>query len=168
MKMIKFLFVLALAWSYTAAIAQWQWIDTDGRKVFSDRAPPPEVLEKSIIKRPANRAKAAQAADAPVDDATPPPKVAASAAPGAGTDKELEAKKKQAADAVAAKRKSEEERIAKAVIESCARAKQAKTNYESGGRIARTNAAGEKIILDDAGRASELKRVQDIIDVDCK
>ena len=25
------------------AAAQWQWLDKDGHKVFSDRAPPPET-----------------------------------------------------------------------------------------------------------------------------
>ncbi|MES2052695.1 MAG: DUF4124 domain-containing protein, partial [Pseudomonadota bacterium] len=40
--------VLALAgasFSLTA-LAQWQWLDKDGRKVFSDRSPPAEVQEK--------------------------------------------------------------------------------------------------------------------------
>ena len=93
---------------------------------------------------------------------------ASGAKPAGGLDKELEAKKKQAKEAEAAKRKADEERIAKAQIENCARAKQAKTTFESGVRIGRTNAAGEKEFMDDAARAAELKRIQGIIDRDCK
>jgi hypothetical protein len=34
-----------------AASAQWQWIDKNGKKVFSDQAPPPDVPEKNILRR---------------------------------------------------------------------------------------------------------------------
>ena len=85
-----------------------------------------------------------------------------------GVDKELEARKKQAADAEAAKRKAEEERVTKAKIENCARAKQAKASLESGVRISRTNAAGEREFMDDSAKATELKRIQGIITSDCK
>ena len=33
-------------------IAQWQWVDKDGRKVFSDQPPPPDVPAKNILKQP--------------------------------------------------------------------------------------------------------------------
>jgi len=87
---------------------------------------------------------------------------------GAGTDKELEAKKKQAAEAELAKRKDEEARVTKTKVENCARAKQAKTTLDSGVRVSRSNAAGEREIMDDAARATELKRIQTVIDNDCK
>jgi hypothetical protein len=83
-------------------------------------------------------------------------------------DKELEAKKKQAAEAEAAKRKAEEDRLSKAKAENCSRAKQAKLNFESGVRVSRTNASGEREILDDTARAVEIKQVQGVIDSDCK
>ena len=35
-------------------------------------------------------------------------------------------------------------------------------------RIARTNEKGEREVLDDAARASEVKRAQSIIDSDCQ
>jgi hypothetical protein len=171
MKLIKIILTVALAWCCTSAFAQWQWIDKDGRKVFSDRAPPPEILDKNITKRPAGRTKASTSPEPDAADQPPAaaaPALATDASKGVGVDKELEAKKKQVIDAAAAKRKAEEERIAKAMVESCARAKQAKRTYDSGVRIARTNASGEKIILDDAGRAAELKLIQEIMDSDCK
>ncbi|QTN28717.1 DUF4124 domain-containing protein [Rhodoferax sp. AJA081-3] len=180
MKLIQTLLVVALSGLSFAASAQWQWLDKDGRKVYSDRAPPSDIQDKNIIKRPGNYKApvVAPAADAAVegDAAAASAPVAGQAAalpasgakPAGGLDKELEAKKKQAKEAEAAKRKADEERIAKAQIENCARAKQAKTTFESGVRIGRTNAAGEKEFMDDAARAAELKRIQGIIDRDCK
>jgi membrane protein involved in colicin uptake len=85
-----------------------------------------------------------------------------------GTDPALEAKKKQAEDAEAAKKKAEEARVAAARAENCTRSKQAKASFDSGIRIARTTAQGEREVLDDAARASETKRLQDIIASDCR
>jgi hypothetical protein len=167
------LFLLTLACAFSAAaFAQWQWIDKEGRKVFSDRAPPPEVPQKNILKQPSNTGKAvavpAAAEAAATPEATPVAASASSAPQIPSGDKDLEAKKKQVADAEAAKRKADEERVLKARIENCARAKQAKTTFDSGVRVARTNAAGEREIMDDAARAAESKRIQAIIDSDCK
>ena len=168
MKILPTLLFSMLAGLSATAFAQWQWIDNEGHKVFSDRAPPPDIVDKNILKRPNSRAVL------PVDDSETPASGAAApvAVPGAakavGVDKELEARKKQAADAEAAKRKAEEERVTKAKIENCARAKQAKASLESGVRISRTNAAGEREFMDDSAKATELKRIQGIITSDCK
>lgn len=159
-----------------AASAQWQWIDKDGRKVFSDRAPPIDVLEKNILKRPGIRgtpagttaASATAAASAPAVAAASAPQGAASAAKPSGIDKELADRKKKAEEAEVARRKAEEERVLKAKIENCARAKQAKVSFSSGVRISQTNEKGEREFMDDATRAAELKRIQSIIDSDCK
>ncbi len=156
------------------AAAQWQWLDKDGRKVYSDRAPPADVLEKNIVKRPGGLAKTAVKAepvvnaDGTVVVAAPSPQVASSAPKLSGIDKELMEKKKQAADAEAAKRRVEEERVTKAKVENCALGKQAKAGLDSGVRIGRTNAQGEREIMDDAARAAETRRVQNIIDSSCK
>jgi hypothetical protein len=177
MKMLKNLFALSLLCACTLAAAQWQWLDKDGRKVFSDRAPPPDVLDKNIIKRPGGRiatpAAPATAEGTDISSNAGQTNVAASPAlPASGAkpnslEKELEAKKKQAADAEAAKKKAEEEKIAKAKIENCARAKQAKASLDSGARIGRVNAAGEREVMDDAARAAEAKRIQAVMATDC-
>lgn len=164
----SFTVVAALLLS-TAAMAQWQWLDADGRKVFSDRAPPPSIPDKNILKRPGgprvlptltNQDSPVAAADVPA---------ATSSAPKiSGVDKELADKKKKAEQEEAAKRKAEEDKLAKAKSENCTRAKQAKTSYDSGVRIAHVNKQGEREIIDDATRAAESKRIQAIIDADCK
>ena len=158
-----------------AAQAQWQWIEKDGRKVYSDRPPPADVLEKNILKRPGG-VKAAQSAA--VVGAADPALAAASAASAAAApagnvpklssvDKELEEKKKKTADAETAKRKAEEERVAKVRADNCSRAKQAKATLDSGVRIARTNAKGEREVMEDPARAEEAKRIQGVIASDC-
>jgi hypothetical protein len=173
MKILFTVMALALVGMSGTAAAQWQWLDKDGTKVFSDRAPSPEVLEKDILKRPNPVAKAAvpvakEAATGEADAAAASPSMVRNASAPGGQDKDLEAKKKQAADAEAAKRKAEEDRVAKTKAENCTRAKQAKSSFDSGIRISRTNASGEREILDDTARAVELSHVQSIIGSECK
>lgn len=163
----------------TVALAQWQWLDRDGRKVFSDRAPPAEITEDRILVRPrstrpttAPTAPAATPTTPPVaspdgSPATPPP-VAGAVPKPTGEDKELIERKKQAEAAEANKKKAEDARIAKARKDNCERARGAKATLDSGIRIAQTNAQGERSFLDDATRAAETKRAQDVIASDCK
>lgn len=177
MKMHKILLLaVACTWAMGAA-AQWQWIDKDGRKVFSDRPPPAEIPDKSILKQPAGSqsARPAPAATVPAAaadgaqgaaPAAAAPKLAASA-PGGGKDKELEEKKAQAEAAEAAKKKAEEEKIAKVKAENCTRARAAKSAFDAGKPITQTNTQGERIFLDGPARAAEAKRIDGIVASDC-
>ena len=167
------LLAIACTWAMGAA-AQWQWIDKDGRKVFSDRPPPQEIPDKSILKQPSGGRPAVAAPAAPSADAAaaapataPAGKAAASAAAG-GKDKALEEKKAQADAEEAAKKKAEEDKLAKAKADNCNRARQAKADFDSGRPITQTNAQGERIFLDEGGRAAETKRLDSIIASDCK
>src|SRR5688500_11818225 len=91
--------VIALSCTVPAiAVAQWQWIDKDGRKVFSDRSPPSDIPAKNILRHPGPKGAAPAAAEVPVADASaaaPSPKPTGSAPVLSGKDKALEAKKKQ-------------------------------------------------------------------------
>lgn len=146
--------------------AQWQWLDKDGRSVFSDRPPPPEIPPSRILKQPAGRAPASSD-EAPAGDASAAPALPVPKAP-AGVDPELEARKKQQEAAEEAKRKEEQAKLAQLRADNCQRARAAKANLESGVRIARTNAKGEREFLDDKQRAEELKRVEGVIARDCQ
>jgi hypothetical protein len=155
------------------ASAQWMYLDKDGRKVFSDKAPPPEVPANKILRAPGGKMPepAATEASAPAATAAQAAQAAASA-PAApkisGKDKELEERRKQAEAAEAEKKKAAAEAQAKAQAENCSRARQAKANFESGQRIARVNAKGEREFVDDAQKQSELKRLETVIAADCK
>ena len=153
--------VLGCAFSLGAA-SQWQWIDNNGRKVFSDRGPPADIPAKNILKQPGGGPKAMPVV-VPIAAAS-----AASAPRLSGVDKALEEKKKQVEDAEVASRKAELDKNAAARADNCKLAKQSKSNFDSGVRIARTNEKGEREILDDAARALEFKRLQDVITADCK
>jgi hypothetical protein len=145
-------------------------VDKDGRKVFSDQGPPSDVPANRILKQPGGRAAAAP--PVPAEAAQPVTAAAAQAAVDgpklSGKDKDLEARKKIAEGVEADKRKAEEALIAAARSDNCERSKRAKTAFDSGVRIARSNAQGEREYLDDRQREAEAKRLDTIIVRDCK
>ena len=156
-----------------AASAQWQWIDKNGKKVFSDQAPPPDVPEKNILRRagsPPPRSGFTQApAEAEAPEAAAAKSREAAAAPKpAGVDKELEEKTKKAQAEEKAKQAAEAEKNAKVKADNCDRARQGKATFDSGIRVAKVNAKGEREIMDATARAAEQKRLQSIIESDCK
>jgi hypothetical protein len=179
MKRIRLFLALGLCLVCAAGHAQWQWVDKDGRKVFSDRAPPPDIPAKSILKQPGGSSRSVAAPVAAAPSVAGTPAAAASAAPAAeglalgvprlsGVDKELAEKKKQAEAAAMAKTKADEERVLKAKADNCERAKANKALMDSGVRVSHTKPNGEREILDDAGRAAELKRIQVVMETNCK
>ncbi|MBA4262371.1 MAG: DUF4124 domain-containing protein [Comamonadaceae bacterium] len=148
-----------------SVLAQWQWLDNTGRKVFSDTPPPAGTPEKNIIKTPGPRVASAPPGTVA---ATTAAQTTATAAPRpSGRDELLEAKKKQAEEAEQAKKKAEADKMAKARADNCERAKRAKATLDTGIRIATTNAKGEREIMDDKSRAEEAKRMEATIRSDC-
>jgi hypothetical protein len=154
-----------------SASAQWQWVDNSGKKVFSDQPPPTDIPEKNILRRagPSPSARAPTPAS-PGPEGTTDTAAAPKPAPPKpmGVDKELEEKTRKAEAEQKAKEAAEAAKIAKAKVESCARAREGKATIDSGIRLAKVNAKGEREIMDDAARAAEQKRVQSVIDSDCK
>jgi hypothetical protein len=147
-------------------LAQWQWIDKDGRKVFSDQSPPADIPAKNIIKQPsAGKGRPAPMESAAAAEAAQP---VASAPKVSGKDKELQEKKKLADAAEAEKKKAQEEENAKLRADNCERAKRSKASFDTGVRISTINTKGEREILDDAQRAAEAKRLEKIIASDCR
>ena len=142
------------------ALAQWQWVDASGRKVFSDTAPPQGIPDKNILKRPNGAQNASPLT--PAASALVPPAIKP-----AGIDPKLEAKRKEAEKAEAARRKEAEEKLAKARAENCTRAKNAKATLSFDTRVQTVNAKGEREYLSDAARAGEIKRLDGIISAEC-
>lgn len=170
MKVARLLLIGCALTASFAACAQYQWIDADGRHVFSDRAPPAGVPADKIVSQPRASSVRAPAAPAAGDETTPAPAAAEVAPrPAAETvDKTLEARKKQAEADQAAQEQAAQAREAAARADNCRRARNAKAALESGQRMARTNDKGEREVLDDTQRAAELKRVEQIIASDCR
>lgn len=152
------------------ALAQWQWIDTDGKRVFSDRSPPPGTLDKNILKRPASATPVVSplAADGAAAASSAPAAAQGAAPKVSGKDAALEATKKRSDEEAAVKKKAEEEKVAKAKADNCESAKRYLSTLDSGVRIASVNAKGEREIMEDAQRADAKKRTQDIAQSNCK
>ena len=170
-KLLTQTLVFALAGSLLTfpALAQWQWLDKDGRKVFSDRPPPPEIPQKNILKEPGFKVPSAQqgvVADTPIPAASAPA-VKASMPRLSGKDAELESRKKQADALEESKKQAEADNLAKARADNCERVKRGQAALKSGVRIALTNAKGEREFMDDAARLTETKRLQSIADSNC-
>lgn len=145
------------------ASAQWKWRGVNGQIQYSDLPPPAGTPDKDILQRPnvGPRVVAAVPA-APASEASAP-----LLAPKSG-EPELEDKRRKAEQEQAAKKKAEEQRVAAARAENCQRAQGALRSLEGGMRLARTNAKGEREILDDKQRAEETQRARDVVAADCK
>lgn len=154
--------VLALVFSLPAH-AQWKWRDASGRINISDLPPPNSVPEKDILARP--QAQVRRNITPPV--AASAASAAASAAPTA-LEREVQARKRQAEQEEAARVKAEEERIAAIKAQNCRNARNQIAALESGQRIARVNDKGEREVLDDKGRADEMRRAREIAGSDCR
>lgn len=151
--------------SSTSSASIWKWRDAQGVLQISDRPPPSDVPDRDILQRPGKR----QSVEAAASAATPAPAAAATA------DTELEARKKKLQQAEAAKAKEKEDqksadaqKMATARAENCQRARNQLKGLQDGLRFSKVNEKGEREVLDDAGRANEIKRTQSIIDSDCK
>jgi type IV secretory pathway VirB10-like protein len=138
------------------AHAQYLWIDEKGIKQFSDRAPPPSVPLKNILKVPAGVPSAPDTvADAP----------AAAAAPAKPKDPPSLAERnadynKRAKQAAEREQKDKEELQAKRdKAENCAQAAAARDALASGVRISQAGANGERGFMSDEQRGAELARV---------
>jgi hypothetical protein len=158
-----------------AASAQWHWIDHNGRSVFSDRAPPPDIPDRNVRRQPGERGRTFDTplpGPAAAAGNTAPPANAPASTPQPGSDPVLLEKKRQAdqqaAKAQAAQRQQEEARLAQLRADSCTRARQALAGLNSGMRMTRTNEQGEREFLDDTARAAEAQRIQSVIDSDCR
>lgn len=166
MKPARLALLALVSFAPLVASAQWIWLDKGGHKVFSDRAPPPDIPANHVLKQPAG-ARTANGDAATVPAAASASAQVANASKATGRDPALEEKRKEAEAAAAAKAKAEEEKVAAARADNCKRARQGKVQMNSGVRIARANDKGEMEIMDDAQRQAESKRLDEVIARDC-
>ncbi|MCC2973930.1 DUF4124 domain-containing protein [Massilia sp. IC2-476] len=147
----------ALLLGSTLAHAQYSWIGENGVRQFSDRPPPPSTPPHKILKAP-GRLPAPQAAPAP-----------AAATPGIA--KELPDLAQRERDYLK-RTKAREEQEKKELVEAqrrrddgerCDAARQARAQVESGIRISRVNAKGERSFASDQERAEQLARANRIL-----
>jgi hypothetical protein len=157
---------IALAGSAFGQSGTWKYRDAQGRTVVSDLPPPAGVQDKDILVRPTAPLRRAAPAAAPASAAAAAPATAPALAQS--TDPELEARRKKMLDEQQTQKKLQDEKDSAQRADNCARAKSHLAALADGQRIARTNAQGEREILDDKGRAEEMQRARQVIASDCK
>ena len=163
-----------MATAGAAGASQYQWRDAGGRMVFSDQPPPASVPPARIIKAPvpvaAPAAPAAGAAAASL--ASPPPAASpATASPigraSSSADQELAFRKRMEERAEQEKKAAEAAERQLKLAKACADAQGDIRALESGQRISRINAAGEREFLSDAERAQRLSSARKSVSERC-
>lgn len=142
------LLVMLSAAGQTWADGNWNWLDEHGRKVYSDMPPPATVPEHRILQRPGS-------VSLPV--ATP------AAAPSPSGSQPSPATSDSAQADAASKPPAERplyQRNADTLRENCRRARAALQTLNSELRLRTINEQGEAVVLDDAMRAQEIRRMQ--------
>ena len=150
--MIRLLVFFAAALLAASGFAQqYKWVDKDGKVRYGDM-PPPGVRATPL--RPPSGAAAPPAATGKKDEKALTPEQA--------FQKRQKDQQDQAAKAAKASAEAETKRV------NCELARANLRQLQSGERMATTNAAGERVYLDDAQRAKDTTRVQQAVSDWCK
>jgi hypothetical protein len=138
-----------LACACSAAMAQYVWTDANGVRQYSDMPPPPGTPAARILKTPGT-SQAAPAA-AKTDSVPASPSI---------TEREAEYQKRRAEAQQKEKEAEQQAKLEASRKAVCELARSQKRSLESGERLWRLDANGERRYLDDAQRAQELRDVQ--------
>jgi hypothetical protein len=147
-------FAVGLAFAAAALAQQYKWVDQDGKVRYGD-TPPPGVQVTPLR----------------------PPPASAPAAPPPGARKEggmMELNPEAAFRKRQQERQEKDEKSAKERADAeekrvnCEQSQGALRSLQSGQRISSTNAAGERVFIDDAERAKEIERTQRAVSDWCK
>jgi hypothetical protein len=150
---------LSLAVAAGAAAQAYRWVDKDGKVRYGD-TPPPGV-KASPLKLP--QGGGANVVPAPGEAEGS----AAKKGPLTPAERDAEFRKRQA-DAQKAREKDEQaQRDAEAKRDNCMRAKESLAALESGQRISRYTAQGERYYLDDSLREAETARARESVNSWC-
>ena len=144
MKRIALAAALAIALSPAAFAQLYKYVDKDGKTVYTDQ-PPPNAESKPVR----------------VQSSPPPPAKSA-----LEKDKELDKGRKEAAE-----KSKKSEQAAKREADNEQRCADARSNYElfdSGGRVAKRNAQGERVFLEQNEIDAEKQKARAVMDEACK
>jgi hypothetical protein len=147
---------LGIAAAAAAQAQQYKWVDADGRTQYGD-TPPPGVKASALkgSTGPAAKPPAAAAKDATKGPLTP-----------AEQELEFRRRRKEGEEAAAKEAKAKEATEAEKL--NCENARQGLRTLESGQRIVRTDAQGERYFLDENQVAQEAARARQAVSQWCK
>jgi hypothetical protein len=143
-------------------LAQYVWLDENGRKQFSDQAPPASVPKSRILKfagKSTDDKGLTSTTSSSMPSATPNSDEKTKQSDNLA-DKDLAYKKRH--DELVAKEKKEQEdaKVAATKSENCRRMKEYKKTLEIGQRVSQTDVNGTVSFMTDEKRAQELNEVQ--------
>lgn len=151
------LFVLALVSVLAHAGQVYEWTDASGKKHFSDT--PPVGVDARATGIRTNAPKPAQPAGGAAQNT--------GGAPATWAEKNADFAKRKAEQTENTAKANEEAEQVRRKKEACEQATAQLKLLESGARVQRINNAGEREVLDDAGRAEEITRTRDIMKQAC-
>ena len=167
------------------AQAQWAWRDASGNITYSDTPPPSDVQPANILQQPApltaadlRRATAgsdrgsSQGPSGGGEGAAPSSAAPAAAPPPPApsrtlAEQEAEFRKRQAEREKAAQKEEQDEAQANARAAACTQAKGYLELIQSGARLMRPDAEGNRNFMDEEQRAAEIQKAQDGIAKNC-
>ncbi len=153
--MNKALLVIAtLCFAAAASAQQYKWVDKDGKVRYGD-VPPPGV-NATRLKAPPPSSSPAPAAAAKKD------------AGGKALSPEEAYRQRQEAARKDAEKQAQADQEKSLNQENCSRARESLAALESGQRISRTDAKGERYYLEDAQIAQETAKARESVRQYCK
>jgi len=158
--MRKILLLLALSAVAGTAHAQIKCWNEGAKRVCGD-APPPGA-KVTTLRTPSGPTASAPAAGDAAKDAK-----AGKRGPLTAAEQEQEYRKRQAESKKGAEKLAVEQKDAASRRENCERAREALRTYESGGRVARTDAKGERYFLDENQIAEEAAKSRQNVKESC-
>jgi hypothetical protein len=153
------IFAMSLAFAASAAAQAYRWVDQDGKVRYGDTPPPGVKATPLRLPQGGGASVAPAAGDAAAKDAKKGPLTPA--------EQEKEFRKRQADAQKAREKEDQAQRDAQAKQENCARARETLVGLESGQRIARIGADGERYYPDDAQREAELAKARQSVSSWC-
>jgi len=158
----------------TVAAQVYKWVDKDGKVQYSDVPPPSDVkgvVPKKIDMRVTSPAQAGNAGTVALPNAaskTGADAKAAKDAPKTLADKSKDFEKRRTDEAEAQKKSTATERIAKADQARCTEATRFLGELDSGRPMSASNDKGERVILDESGRAAQVERARKAMTESCR
>ncbi len=159
--MRKILLFLAFGLATGAAQAQIKCWNEGGRRVCGDA--PPAGAKVTTMKGAASGPEAAPAANDEAKDGAK----AAKKGPITPAEQEQEYRKRQAESQKSADKAENERKEADSKRANCQNARDAVRQFESGQRISRTDASGERYFLDESQMAQEAAKARQIAKDSC-
>ncbi len=147
------------------ALAEYEWVDAAGQKVYSDVPPQPNEKISHLVRRispsrPVPGAGADGAGERGSPMAAAAPAARTDAAPPSLADREMAFRKRQA-EAADAQRKADEKAQADAKLaRACEDSRANLRGLESGMRLSRVNSAGEREVITDEEREQRLQQLR--------